>query len=138
MKPPAAITGDYVNLKFIPSRNVAQVIVEIPIEAGNAFVTAFGTPQPTTGVPIALARLVPGLATTAKAPGGPLARRAGILCNEGAFQKWMTPATNADEAAELLRIYCGVKSRAELDHNNGAARRFHDLETSYKAWMAVA
>ena len=141
--PPAAIQGDYCDLRFIKSRKVCQVVIELPIEAGGEFVRIFGTPNPATGVPIALARIEPLDVRMQRNPnpylkkaGGKLAQRAGILCNEGAFQKWIG-ANNADEAADNMRVCCGVASRADLDHAPEAARKFLDLESSYKAWLTV-
>lgn len=58
--------------------------------------------------------------------GGPLARLAGMLCAKPDFQQFMG-ATGAEQAADAIRARCQVKSRAELDHNKAAARRFHEL-----------
>ena len=140
MTSPAVIQGDYCDLRFVKGRKVCQIVVEIPIEAGGAFVAAFGTPDPSKGIPIALARIDPTAQPERK--GGKLAQRAGILCGEGAFQKFSASrdgvAVDAEEAAERLREYCGVASRADLDHDEAAARKFLDLEASFKAWLSVA
>ena len=141
MTVPAAIQGDYTDLKFIKSRKVCQITIEIPIEAGASFVAAFGTPSPATGVPVAVARLDPNAKPEKK--GGKLAQRAGILCNEGGFWRWLSESgrsfvVNSSEAAgEYVRNNCGVSTRAELDHNDDAARRFLNLEAEYKAWLTV-
>lgn len=60
-----------------------------------------------------------------KAKGGPLAKLAGTLCNNPQFIKWLG-ATDADGAAEFVRIECGIDSRAELDDSPTAARIFHE------------
>lgn len=57
--------------------------------------------------------------------GGPLARLAGQLCQRHDFQQFCQTST-ADGAAEFVRAICQVQSRAELDHNPEAARRFHE------------
>jgi hypothetical protein len=155
MTNPQAWKGDYTQLKFYPSRGVCAVTVEIPLEEGTAFVAAFGTPLPKSGIPIALARLnkvteaVSEFAAveSKELKGGPLAKRAGILCNEKAFWKFLEESTdcgwppqdlqNSENAAFWLRSHCGVSSRAELDHQPSAAKRFHDLEASYRAWLQV-
>ena len=59
MSDQAAISGDYCDLRFVKGRKVAQIIIEIPIEAAGVFVQAFGTPQPDKTVPVALARIHP-------------------------------------------------------------------------------
>jgi hypothetical protein len=136
----AAIQGDFVDIRFVKGRKVCQIVIEIPIEAGVNFVSIFGTPNPATSVPVALARL-DGEGQERK--GGKLAQRAGIICNEGSFRVFAKESklgspSNSAEAAAMLRAQCGVESRAELDHNNEAARKFTDLEASYKAWMTAA
>lgn len=63
-----------------------------------------------------------------------LAQLAGILCNEGGFQKFIY-ASNKDEAAVKLRAKCGVESRADLDKDEAAGRKFRDLKRDYDLWL---
>ena len=143
MTAPAAMQADFVDLKFVKGRKVMQVILELPIEAGAAFVAAFGTPNPSTGIPVALARIDVN-AKPEKPKGGKLAMRAGILCNEGGFQKFLSEhdpfydVVSAERAAETVRGKCKVSSRADLDHDEEAARRFRELEAEYHAWLAAS
>lgn len=58
--------------------------------------------------------------------GGALARLAGTLCAKSDFQRFAGVSSSADAAA-WIRQTCGVESRADLDHNPEAARKFHDL-----------
>lgn len=75
----------------------------------------------------------------AKHKGGPLAKRAGILCNDVAFRNWVARKSDyngiaivdLDGAAHFVRVYCEVKSRADLDHDAEAAKRFVTLETEF-------
>ena len=142
MDAPAAIQGDFVDLRFVKGRKVCQIVIEIPIEAGASFVAAFGTPNPAQSVPVAIARLTPSNAQQ-KRKGGELAKKAGILCNEGGFRTFMkeqnmgAPRT-ADEAAECLRTTLNITSRADIDHDERAATEFKFIESSYRAWLAVA
>lgn len=55
----------------------------------------------------------------------PLAQVAGTLCTLPAFWQHLG-VTNEEEAAEMVRNLCGVKSRAELNTNPAAAQLFHD------------
>lgn len=64
--------------------------------------------------------------TTTALKGGALARLAGQLCGNPQFQAFMG-ASSAEQAADYLRTRCRIKSRAELDHDENAARRFHEL-----------
>jgi hypothetical protein len=146
MSEAAAIQGDYVDLRFVKSRKVAQVILEIPIETAARFVEAFGTPNPATGVPVALARLntekqerePKGEPVNSPNPpkGGKMCQKAGILCKEGAFQKWSGCDSEID-TANFIRTYCGILSRTELDENENAARRFRQLVADYNAWRSL-
>jgi hypothetical protein len=72
--------------------------------------------------------------TVAELKGGPLAQRAGILCNEGGFRVFIG-ATDKDHAATIIRERCGITSRAQLDHVEEAARKFRDLSRDYDAWL---
>lgn len=63
--------------------------------------------------------------------GGVMAQLAGRLCKEPEFQKWIarkTPGVQPSEeaAAGFVRLLCGVKSRAEIDTNPEAERKFHE------------
>lgn len=147
----AAIQGDFVDLRFIKGRKVCQIIIECPIEAGGAIVSAFGTPNPAVTIPVVLARLngvyevaeskpIVGVEPRTQLKGAHLSRQAAFLCQAGSFWKFMgeqamgTPC-NSDEAAGLLRTECGIESRAELDHNQIAATRFREIKSTYDAWM---
>lgn len=147
-----AFKGDYVDLKFIKTRKVAQVHIEIAIEEAAKFVAAFGAPNPASGIPIAMARIDPNAKPTdghRLLKGGKLAQRAGILCNEKGFQLFIAQhahgmdgkphePVSAEDAATYIRALCVLNSRADLDHNHGAAAKFKDLEASYRAWLSVA
>jgi hypothetical protein len=157
MKDAAIINGEFTDLKFIKSRKVCQVVIEVPIEHGPLVVAAFGTPNPAVSVPVAIARLARssmvehptfnrGVAGSspvepAKPKGGKLAQRAGIICNEEAFLRFMFdrysrqyPAASSDPAW-FIRDYCGVSSRADLDHNPEAAAKFKKLLDDYEIWL---
>ncbi len=76
----------------------------------------------------------PAPAAEKKLKGGPLAQRAGILGSEGAFAVFLG-ASGKDHAASILRERCGIQSRAELDHNPEAARKFLAIVADYDIWM---
>ncbi|MCP8687720.1 hypothetical protein [Marinobacterium sedimentorum] len=76
--------------------------------------------------------------------GGPLARRAALLCNDVQFRLYLDRRRrakfqmdipdgthNAQDARDFILGACGITSRAELDHNPDAARRFGDILTYY-------
>lgn len=147
MTSPQAWKGDYTQLRFYPSRGVCAVTVEIPLEEGTAFVAAFGTPLPKSGIPIALARIDTAVETKLKAAKKswdelPLMQQAGILCGEASFVAFVAEKTgwktaNANDAAEYIRANCAVVSRRDLDGNPEAGKKFLDLVASYEAWKLV-
>jgi O-methyltransferase involved in polyketide biosynthesis len=49
-----------------------------------------------------------------------------LRCREALFQRFLG-AANEEEAAEVVRIACGVNSRAEIDRNADAQRIWHDV-----------
>lgn len=104
-----------------------------PMHAQDAF-KLFAAP----GTPAAIAALAVGYASksdmgnpiTEKPKGGPLAKLAGMWCNDPEFWAWLTLSNKgrcqcADDAAECLYAICEVDSRAELDHDEEAAEIFH-------------
>jgi hypothetical protein len=67
----------------------------------------------------------------AEPKGGEWAKLAGMWCTDPDFRAWANSlytdkVHNDIEAAELIRDECGIKSRAELDHDAGALRRFNE------------
>jgi len=116
-----------------------------PNDAQELFMLALGTRLGVAAVPITDVadekRAIPE-----KPKGGELARRAGILCQDERFQVWVYQRENPDETvfpgnpigytltttAAWLRGECGINSRAELDHNSEAAKRFLEIETEFK------
>lgn len=146
MNAPAAFKATYSDLKFIKSRKVAQVTLEIPIEQADAFVKAFGTPNPATETWVGIARLD----LSAVAPEKPAkekrqfrdlppAQQAAMRCNEPGFWTFLSQRSDhtiidASAAASVVRMECGVKSRSELNSNADSASRWKSLDDAYWAW----
>jgi hypothetical protein len=53
----AAITGSFCDYKFVKTRGVLQIIVEISVEQQAQAFAALGYPMPGTEIPVAIARL---------------------------------------------------------------------------------
>lgn len=147
----AVTKGTYSDLKFVKSRKVAQITVEIPIEQADDFISAFGTPRPDKETWVALARLDGSATETKPEPRKTsLAQKAGILCNDTMFQAYLRETYTAawdelhqglhapDVAAELVRSITTVQSRAEFDVNHAAAQRFNAMLGKYEAWKRCA
>ena len=148
MSAPAAFKATYSDLRFVKSRKVAQVMLELPIEQADAFVKAFGTPNPAAETWVAIARLVPEAEGKAKEPAKekrnfselPPSQRAALLCKTEAFWKWLSACngvkiTSDDEAAAELRFSCGVASRSALDTTQASKLVFEQMEHDYRSWL---
>lgn len=149
-----AIAGTYADLKFIKTRSVAQVVVEVPIERAGQVVDLFGTPRPKAEVWVALARLDPEkMQPTVEAESPPPAAKksraqmAGILCNDPAFHAFLADGRcpprllgvtmNADTAAMAVREMCEVETRADLDRDEFAASQWDALYTEFRRSQPV-
>lgn len=54
----------------------------------------------------------------------------GLMCNNPKFQAYLG-VTNAEDAAMHVRRTCGVLSRRDLDRDEEAAKRFHELRKAF-------
>lgn len=71
------------------------------------------------------------------------AQRAGILCNDGDFRRFVgtvdrgggTFAALPQEAAAYVRRFCHVHSRRELNTDDRAAERFDALHLAFRSWQ---
>lgn len=144
MTKPAAITGNYADLRAVKTRSVVQIVIEVPIEQGEAVVSMFGFPQPGKEVPVALARLVgkvPSVEPVEKRTWDqmPRAAQAGIRCAEESFKRFLREEHLAtinedDDAAATVRGILDVRSRSQLNEP-GPASRWDRLESEYQAWL---
>lgn len=152
----AVFQGDYVDIKFIKGRKVAQIWIEIPIEGGAEFIKAFGAPVPDKIVPVAMARLLPQSDLKEKLRESiehekhkrswnemSSAQQAGIACNEKSFWRFLSEqytaplesVENAEAAAVLIRFVCGVTSRSQIDSDRSSRLAWRDLYSNYRAWL---
>lgn len=140
----AAVAGTFVKIEPVATRKVVRLHIECPIEQANDILAALGGyPDPANARWVGVAPLKGQPENTLK--GGKLAQAAGILCTEGAFRQWASiigkhgiPELTEEEAADFIREYCGVSTRAHLDHNDDAAQIFRELRREYEAWLRVS
>jgi hypothetical protein len=138
----AIIEAEYVEWKMVKTRKALQLIFEVPLEKQALVQAALGTPMPDTSTPVAIARLNLAAITTTPEPEqiepprrtAKLSQIAGILCNEGAFRKFIRVET-VDQAAEYIRNHCRVSSRANIDGNPDATAAFNTLKGEYELWL---
>lgn len=70
-----------------------------------------------------------------------LLQLAGMLPRDPQFRAWVSQYTvppqtvSVDQAAEFIRVVCQIDSRRQLEHDAGAAQRFHQfLRRPFLAW----
>lgn len=140
MSDKAAIAANYSDFKLVKTRSCAQVILEIPLEKAEAFLSLFGVPLPGAERPVALALLNPQKQPEPERPkreGQPKTEgelavfRSVMLCQDQAFLNWTGTGTE-DEAREYILSKCGIASRSALKHNEMGLRKFLALEEHFK------
>lgn len=136
--------GTYADLKVIKGRKVAQLIIEMPLEAGDKFVKDYGLPNPAEEVWFAVAQLDLSKAQQQEQEARKwdqvsAAQQAGIRCGEGAFWKFLREekdiaCTGPDVAAQFVRDFCDVDSRSALKPGTAAEASWLRLDGEYLAW----
>ena len=69
-----------------------------------------------------------------KPKGGSLSISAAMICSQPLFWKFAN-ARNDEEAADYIRTYCCVESRAMIDNDENAKRKFITLMANYREWQ---
>jgi len=154
--------GQVVNVRPIPTRQVTQIVIEIPdnhhiaattmLFGKNAFVLAA---NPKASVPFGVVPLdrmndsSPADETGASPRAGLKvgcgltvdvnpSQWLGVQCQNAMFMHWIG-AADAQEAAGKVRIRCGVQSRAEISKDPQALNVFiREIYTPYKAYAQQA
>lgn len=138
-----AISATFVQLRPINGRKVVQIVLEAPNEHADAILQALGGyPKPDDPQWVGVAPLDAEAAQkpAEKPKGGKLAQRAGILCGEPRFWRYLEEVhdlrcSDAADAANHVRVWCKIDSRAQLDRQHTAGRVFEDLFSSYAMWL---
>ena len=73
--------------------------------------------------------------------GGELSKLAGMWCTNPKFWVFLNThrddvdgISNKEDAADYIRKYCGVSSRAEIDHVELAKRKFNGIRKAWSKW----
>jgi hypothetical protein len=144
----AAIKGTFSDFKLLRTRSVCQLIIEIPIEEADAALKALGgLPRSDSERWCAVALLdmrTPDDQGASRDPVQkhhrafcdlPMPQQAGIRSEDLDFQIFIskTPAGRESEnAADAIRIFCGVGSRSEILPGTKAGERWIELLRSYE------
>jgi hypothetical protein len=152
MSEKAAIMASYADFKIIKTRQVCQMILEVPLERAESVVAAFGLPQPAKETYVAVARLqTPAKEETPPTalpvahrpfPDLPYPQQAALRCQDMSFRDWLREfyepgIRSADDAAKFVREHCGVTSRADIRPGTNAADSWERLNTRYTLWESA-
>lgn len=134
----AAIEFATVGTKTMADGTLRLTVDIEPRDALAAF-TLFRSPG--TAGAVAAIRPAPGPAPepepAAPMKGGELSRVAAIMCKSVGFFEFVSSLVDdtAEASSFMLCQICGVDQKRELDHNPGAATRFHELIR--KPWLEL-
>ena len=132
--------GTYSDFKIIKSRNVAQIIVEIPLEQSDDFIAMFGIPKPTSEKWVALAGLNEEVVDRNEKATKAI-QICGMVCKDEKFGIFLRDEKKlaevnpyrADTIADGLRALLGIRSRTEL-HKNDNLVAWNRLYSEYEQW----
>lgn len=129
-------------------KEMADGTIRVMVDIDPRFNAEFHRLFPQIDTPCAIAPLVNDFeriehVEDEKPKGGALAKLAGMWCKEELFHEWLsgkpdfeTFGKSPDGAAEYIRAFCGVGSRAELDNDGGAAEIFQRyIRVPYMKWL---
>ena len=130
------IQGTYSDFRYVKTRSVVQIIVEVPIEAAEAALELLGIPNPGSEKWVAVALLgddeqsiAPANTPTTNGPTEKSKRKwddmqpsqqAGIMINDPDFVAWTEQRYSniGASADERVKTFCGVSSKAELSEEH--------------------
>ena len=136
------IRGTYSDFKLVKTRNVAQMVIEVPIEQAEEVIQMFGLPRTHEERWVAVAALnVEPVQRSERATQA--IQLAGMLCNAPSFGVWLRDhrgfpdldQNSAEAVAVALRSLLGVESRTELHNSPEVVVAFNRLKGEYDEWM---
>lgn len=112
--------------------------MELRLDGDRVVVDIFDVAADDTSAPASTP--APAAKEEEKPKGGPLAKRAAIMCGEPGFWTFLRTRHKADirdkdAAAVWMRAHCGVDSRAKIDGDKDAVDKFDEVEKAYKLWL---
>lgn len=165
MTKPLAIRATFADMKIVKTRQVVQLILELPLaDFDQAYEVLGGLPNPANERWFAIAAIKEVMPDTPVQSTKPDARpepkqdkparakrdwrdlapsqQAGIRCGEMLFLKFLEEERMDDlreggSVPDTVRMICGVQSRSELNTNQKARVIWHQLNDQYEAWIRV-
>lgn len=137
------ISGTYADFKIVKTRNVAQFVVEIPLEQADEAIKMFGVPKASVEQWVAIAALKEQ-AIIKNQEGADMIKLAAMLCSNPEFGVFLRDGmkireidiNNPESVADGLRAILGIKSRTEFHDDSDARLAFTRLKGEYDKWLA--
>lgn len=121
-------------------RERADGSLEVKVVIDPRFIRDFHRLFPELNQPIALAPLVKDFERRPSAPepkpSYTNSRWVALRCKEPSFQAFMH-ASNEEDCAQAVRVYCAVDSRSQLDTDPAAEEQFHELRRNYSKYLQL-
>jgi hypothetical protein len=140
MTKPAAFKATYSDLRFVKSRKIAQIVLEMPLEQADAFLSAFGTPNPAEEKWVAIARLTEQARVEDKPAREHVewnnlrpSAQAAIRCDDPLFHQFLE-VQGKTTAIQKVRWACDVASRSELDRDDEARSKWEEIDEQFIEW----
>jgi hypothetical protein len=142
-----AFRATFADMKLVKTRQVAQLIFEVPIEDFDAaYEVLGGMPVPSKERWFGIAAILPEKEAVAKREKMdwrelPPATQAGIRCEDPVFIAFLKDQyaaywINYESAASTVRDICEVKSRSEFSTDHRKRVLWHQLDSQFSAWLA--
>ena len=139
--------ASYADFNTVKGRKVLQIILELPIEEGNAALAALGgVPRFDQPVWVGVARLDTSAITEKPKPlpkphknwdDMSYSQQSGVLCNDDDFRRFVQESHNSYSPVDFVRSFCEVVSRSELDTPGAAATKWEILVEEYRNWQRI-
>ena len=135
------IQGTYADFKIVKTRNVAQLIIEVPLEEAQSAIQMFGVPTPQKEQWVAVAALHEVSVESNSEDGRKAIVSSQMLCRSDKFgnflreQMGMGEVQDTDESrAQGLRAILGITSRSELGKDQASLQAFYRIKGEYDQW----
>lgn len=137
----AVFKATYSDWRLVKTRKVVQIVFEVPVENSDAaYQVVGGMADSSQEKWFAIARLDESPPKPeGKAPRSfhdmTPAQQAGMLCADEAFKKFIKETGGSEDAANTVRMLCGVTSRGDIKPGTESARRWASIVSDYRAWQ---
>lgn len=145
----SVIQGVLVDAKNINIHKSIRLSIDVPAEFGAQIVKAFGWPTMAEPVAVAVARLNPEAVQETSEPlpkehrpfkDLPPSTQSAIACNDARFRAFLHEVQEYEcaterEAADYVRYFCEVDSRAKIKPGTVAAKKWAFLCSAYLGWQ---